>query len=127
RPDGYVDPGDERLDQLDGALELGPSGIGKRRLVALHARAAPSGEDERIKRGRVGGDTRGRSRDHAPIVRPPTRRGQSAPELPAAAGFREQTDTCYLDVVRKRLAHVINRERGSCRAGQRLHLDAGAM
>src|SRR6201999_660004 len=52
---------------------------------------------------------------------------RSSLEIPFAARLLQQPYACDLDVVRKRFAHVIDRERCNARTRQRFHLDTGAV
>ena len=98
------------VEQRHGALELRAARVAQRGLVLAHARAATAGEHQAVQRG-----------GHRPSL--PRRRVNGAP----AAGLLHQAHAGDGHLVRQRLAHVVDGERGDARPGERFHLDAGAV
>jgi hypothetical protein len=98
-----------RRTQFEGAVELALALIGERGLVALHARAGAAGEYQSVDGVAANVNSRGLF-EHVGAL---------------AAVLGDQSGVGDHDVVRQRLAHVVNGQRRDAGAGEGLHFDAG--
>ena len=96
----------------------------ERRVAGRRARSCPATRSARL-RGSDRRPARPAAAARRRAARPPAAVGRSVPLAALAAGLRHEPDRSDLHAALDALDHVVDRQRGHGRRGQRLHLDAG--